>query len=97
MEQIVYGTSAPHRRSKITTEKIMQCIILALLPAGIHGVFRYGIQAVVVILLTCISAVVTEVVFEKVTKKHVSVRSPPHQSQLALFYQQLLLKLKRNN
>ena len=69
MEPMIYGTSAPHRRSKLTTQKIMQNIILALLPAGIYGVFRYGMQAAVVILLTCFSAVVTEFAFQKIAKK----------------------------
>lgn len=74
MEQIIYGTSAPHRRSKITTERIMRCIILALIPAGIHGVLRYGIQAAIVILLTCMTAVGIEFLFEKATKKPVTVK-----------------------
>lgn len=75
MEQTIYGTSAPHRRSNFTTEKIMQCIILALIPAGVHGVLRYGIQAAMVILLTCISAVGIEFLFEKITKKPVTVKN----------------------
>lgn len=74
MESVSYGTSAPHRRSKLTTQKIMQFIILALLPAGIHGVFRYGVQAAVVVLLTCVSAVVTEFIFEKAAKKTVNIK-----------------------
>ena len=69
MEPMIYGTSAPHRRSKLTTQKIMQFMILALLPAGIHGVFLYGVPAAVVVLLTCVSAVVTEFIFEKAAKK----------------------------
>ena len=65
MEPMIYGTSAPHRRSKITTQKIMQYIILALVPAGINGVLRYGISAAFVILLTCVSAVAAGFLFEK--------------------------------
>lgn len=74
MESMIYGMSAPHRKSKISTQKIMQYIILALLPAGIHGIFRYGVQAAVIILFTCISAVVTEFVFQKITKKPVTIK-----------------------
>lgn len=74
MEQMIYGISAPHRKGRMTTASIMLCIILALVPAGIHGVWRYGLNAGMVILLTCISAVVTEFLFEKLTKKPITVK-----------------------
>lgn len=74
MEQKVYGTGAPYLRSRLTTDKIMLYIILALIPAGIHGVFRYGLHAGLVILLTCASAVTTEFLFQKITKKPVTVK-----------------------
>lgn len=73
MQQNIYGTSAPHMKGRLTTSKIMQCILLALLPAGIHGVFRYGWNAGLIILVTCVSAVVTEFLFEKIMKKPVRV------------------------
>lgn len=74
MEQTIYGMSAPHRKSPMTTGKIMLCVILALIPAGIHGVWRYGKNAAIVIFLTCISAVITELLFELLTKKPVMVK-----------------------
>jgi len=74
MEQNIYGTSAPHRKGQMTTGKIMLCIILALAPAGILGIWNFGPNAGLVILLTCVSAVATEFVFEKLTKKPVMVK-----------------------
>lgn len=74
MEQTIYGTSAPHMKRKLNTARIMLYIILALLPAGIHGILRYGISAAVVILLTCVSAVAAEFLFEKLLKKPVAVK-----------------------
>lgn len=74
MEQTIYGMSAPHIKGRMNTAKIMLCIILALVPAGIHGVWRYGKNAALIILLTCISAVATEFLFEKLTKKPITVR-----------------------
>lgn len=73
MEQIIYGTSAPHLKGRLTTRRMMLYIILSLLPAGIYGVWHYGKNAGIVILLTCISAVVTEVLYELITKKPVVV------------------------
>lgn len=69
MEKNIYGTSAPHKRTLMTTEKIMQWILLALMPAGIYGVFRWGMDAVVVILSVCISAVGTDFLLKKLMKK----------------------------
>ncbi|MBR4139538.1 MAG: RnfABCDGE type electron transport complex subunit D [Lachnospiraceae bacterium] len=74
MEQMIYGMSAPHIRGRLSTEKIMGAFMLALLPAGIHGVWRYGWNAGIVILATCVSAVLTEVVFQKIAKKPVTVK-----------------------
>lgn len=74
MEQMIYGISAPHMKGRMSTSKIMLCIILALLPAGIHGVWRYGMNAGLVILVTCISAAATEFFIEKITKKPVAVK-----------------------
>jgi len=73
MEQKIYGMSAPHIRGPLSTKKIMLYMILALLPAGIHGVWRYGFNAGLVILCTCSSAVVTEFLLQKIMKKPVTV------------------------
>lgn len=75
MEQTIYGMSAPHIKSKLSTNKIMLCIILALLPAGVHGIWRYGVNAALVILATCVSAAATEVLFQLITKKPVTVKN----------------------
>lgn len=74
MEQTIYGTSAPHIKGKLNTGRIMLYVILALLPAGIHGIWRYGFSAAVVIFLTCVSAVVTQFLFEKITKKPSTIK-----------------------
>ena len=69
MEQRIYGMSAPHMKGPYTTAKMMRCVILALLPAGIYGIYCFGWNAGGLMVLTCISAVLTEIVFEKLTKK----------------------------
>lgn len=74
MEQNIYGTSAPHRKGQMTTNKIMLSIILALAPAGILGIWNFGFNAALVILLTCVFAVITQFLFEKITKKPITVK-----------------------
>lgn len=73
MNQLSYEKCAPHIKDALTTDKMMKYILLALTPAGIHGVWRYGIYAGLIIVLTCVSAVMTEWIFEKAMKKPVRV------------------------
>ena len=51
---------SPHIRSKVTTGSIMLYVIIALLPATIFGVYTFGVPALLVILITTASAVLTE-------------------------------------
>lgn len=74
MEQMKEKMRTPYIRSRMTTAKIMWYIILALLPAGLYGIWHFGRKAAVIIFLTCISSVLTELIFQKLTKKPVTVR-----------------------
>ena len=74
MQETIYGTSAPHIRGQLSTGKIMSYIILALIPAGIYGVWNYGLNALLIILVTCASAVIVEVLFQLMMKKPLMVK-----------------------
>lgn len=69
MTKLLNVSSSPHVRSNLTTQKIMFQVILALMPATILGIINYGIGALTVILASVISAVLTEAIFNVVTKK----------------------------
>lgn len=73
MEEKNDKRNAPYIKSRMTTAKIMQMILLALLPAGIYGVWHFGKNAAMIIAVTCIFAVMTEVVFDKAAKKPAAV------------------------
>lgn len=62
-------SSNPHIRSKVSTNKIMLAVILALLPTTIFGVWNFGSHALLLILATIFSTVATEAVFEWIMKK----------------------------
>ena len=53
-------TSSPHIRSKINTQKIMLNVIIALLPTLLVGVVRFGVQALLLTLVSVAAAVVAE-------------------------------------
>ena len=64
----------PHTRGKLTTQKIMFIVIATLLPAAVMGVINYGTPALFVMLASVITAVLSEVVFNLITKKPISVK-----------------------
>ena len=53
-------SASPHERTPVRTGHIMLCVLLALLPAAIHGCFSFGLQALFVLLGTTGSAVLFE-------------------------------------
>lgn len=58
-------SSNPHVRAADTTSKIMQYVVIALLPATVFGIFNFGIRTLFVILFTVASAVLTEYIYER--------------------------------
>ena len=73
MSELKKVSSNPHVRSKVTTSHIMLAVVLALLPASIYGIYNFGSKAAVLILVTVASTVLTELVYEKLMKKKVTI------------------------
>ncbi|MBE5880712.1 MAG: Na+-transporting NADH:ubiquinone oxidoreductase subunit D [Lachnospiraceae bacterium] len=69
MSGLMKVSSNPHIRAAITTNKIMLCVIIALLPTTIFGVVNFGLNALILVLVTIASAVLSEWVFCKICKK----------------------------
>ena len=69
MDNLYNLSSCPHVRSKLTTQGVMTDVLIALLPTAILGVVFHGFQAFLVIALSMCSAVVTEYLFNVVTKR----------------------------
>ena len=65
MNDLTKISSNPHTRSKITTGNIMLTVIVALLPATLFGIYNFGISALILILVTIGSAVLSEYFYEK--------------------------------
>lgn len=64
--------SSPHFKTKIGTPQIMYVVILLLLPMCIAGVYFFGWAALIRILLSLVTALLTEFVFLKLRKKDIS-------------------------
>ena len=73
LKNLMKVSSNPHIRSKVSTNKIMLAVILALLPTTAFGVWNFGMNALLLVLVTIASTVLTEAVFEKIVKKPLTI------------------------
>jgi len=62
-------SSSPHARDRWTTAYIMRVVLLALLPATVIGVINSGWHALLVVLVSVATAVLSELVFDKLCHK----------------------------
>ncbi|MBU4343384.1 MAG: RnfABCDGE type electron transport complex subunit D [Candidatus Omnitrophica bacterium] len=62
-------TSSPHIKSPLSARKIMYLVILSLLPAGIAGIYIFGLCSLKVMLISIISCVISEAVFLKLRNR----------------------------
>lgn len=69
MSQLLHLSSAPHVRSSLSTKTVMRDVLVALLPTALLGVWAHGWYAGFVMLVSIAAAVVTEYVFNLVTKR----------------------------
>ncbi|MBE7016200.1 MAG: RnfABCDGE type electron transport complex subunit D [Ruminococcaceae bacterium] len=69
MEQQFIVSSSPHVKSSESISSIMQDVIIALVPASLAGVCFFGIRALAVILTAIASCILSEYVFERITKR----------------------------
>ena len=60
--------SSPHIRGNFRTNRIMLDVVLALLPALIVGIWRFGVRALMVTLVSIACAVATEWLYSLVTR-----------------------------
>ena len=65
--------AAPHIRRRRSTRSIMLEVSGALLPAGLAGVYRFGLRAALVILISVFSAVAAEFCYARWAKRPQSV------------------------
>ena len=69
MDGLLNVSSNPHIRSKQTTGSIMLLVVLALLPSAGYGIFRFGVNALVLLTLSVACAVLFEFLFDLITKR----------------------------
>ena len=73
MQKNLIITTSPHLRDRATTASIMRDVCIALLPAGIAGVVFFGQNAVNLIVLSVLSCVLTEYLWQRLTHRKSTV------------------------
>ena len=66
-------SSSPHIRDKVTSGNIMLMVVIALLPASAFGVYNFGLSALIMLISTTVSSVLTEYVYEKLMHKKITL------------------------
>ncbi len=66
-------SSSPHIHSPDSTQGIMLDVIIALMPATIYGIILFGLRAALVLLVSVISAILSEFIWNKLLKKENSL------------------------
>ncbi|WP_039652588.1 RnfABCDGE type electron transport complex subunit D [Clostridium tyrobutyricum] len=66
-------SSSPHVRCEESISKIMWSVNIALAPAAIFGIYHFGLAALKIIIVSILSAVITEAVIQKIRNKPITV------------------------
>ena len=69
MNTAINISSGPHVRDRWSTRFIMGIVFMSLVPAAVVGVVVHGVHALLIILLSIVSAVGTEFLFDVICKK----------------------------
>lgn len=72
-ENRFYLSSSPHFTEGLSTQKIMMIVLLALLPECIAGIVYFGIRALFTILVSVVSCIFFEFIFQKITKQKILI------------------------
>ncbi|WP_130806540.1 RnfABCDGE type electron transport complex subunit D [Senegalia massiliensis] len=73
MENMLYGSSSPHIRSKETISKIMIDVLIALLPATLASIYYFRFNAIKLIGISILTAVLTEWALQKFMNKPITI------------------------
>ncbi len=74
LDSRVVVSVSPHIRNEVTISAIMYCVLLALLPASLAGVYFFGFPALKIMLLGIIGAVAAEAIIQTLLGQKISVR-----------------------
>lgn len=66
-------SSSPHIKSNDSVQGIMRDVIIALLPATFAGIYFFGLQALLVTLVSVLSCIAAEALWQKLTHRKITI------------------------
>lgn len=72
LSELLNVSASPHVRSKDSTQTIMRDVAIALVPAAGFGIFNFGYKALLILLVSIVSCMLTEYVYEILMHKKVT-------------------------
>lgn len=66
-------SASPHIHSRESAAKAIWMVFLALIPAGIAGIFIFGLSALKIILISVITCVFTEALVQRLSHKRITI------------------------
>ncbi|MCD8234926.1 MAG: RnfABCDGE type electron transport complex subunit D [Cloacibacillus porcorum] len=72
MERLLVVSSSPHIHSPLDTRTIMGWVLAALAPAGLAGIYFFGLRAAAVMAVCVVSCVAFEYLWERYTKRTIT-------------------------
>ncbi len=73
MEQSFIVSATPHVRSGESVQSIMRDVIIALVPATVLGIVFFGLNALLLVIISIISCVFFEYLFQRITKRTITI------------------------
>ncbi|MFH0790261.1 MAG: RnfABCDGE type electron transport complex subunit D [Candidatus Omnitrophota bacterium] len=73
MKNKLIVSTSPHIHKQVSVNKIMWLVVVSLIPSGIAGVIIFGVNALWVIIISILSAVITEGILQKLSKKKTTI------------------------
>lgn len=73
MEHKLNLSSSPHIRSKDKTSTIMRDVVIALLPATLYGIYIFGMNALMVVAVSVITAILVEAGVQLLRKQPITI------------------------
>lgn len=73
MGKLLNVSSSPHARSSVLTQNLMGDVVIAMIPATVFGVYQFGLKALLIILVTVASCVLSEFVYESLLGKPITI------------------------
>jgi len=65
---------APHLHSEQTIKRGMTDVLIALIPVVLWGIIAFGINVLLIIVISCLTAIVSEVVMRKILGRKITLR-----------------------